>query len=339
MKANANQIRAALDRPSDDIRLYLLHGPDESGAFDLAARLARAMGADAERIDLDTETLRADPARLAAEAASLALFGGRRHIRIADATDDCLAAIEPLLSAPRAGNPVVAIGATLRNTSKLVKRVLDTPMALAHACYAPDAGDGERLARTIAAEHGLRAVGNVASRLFAACGGDRAIIAREVEKFALYLDAAPERPATLDDAVLDALSADASEAQISGAVNALIGGDAAALGEELARLGEGGASLIPLLRGVLRHLLTLNDMRSAADRGEPIDRLLAPPRVFFRDKPMYERALRRWSLPAIGAAITEIARAERLVKQPGSAGDVIAAAACVRLARAAGRAR
>ena len=44
MKANFNQIRAALDAPSPDIRLYLLHGPDESGAIDLVQRLARTMG-------------------------------------------------------------------------------------------------------------------------------------------------------------------------------------------------------------------------------------------------------------------------------------------------------
>ena len=41
----ANQARSrAIDTPSPDIRLYLLHGPDEVGAHELAERLARAMG-------------------------------------------------------------------------------------------------------------------------------------------------------------------------------------------------------------------------------------------------------------------------------------------------------
>lgn len=339
MKLNANQLRTALDRPSDDIRFYLLHGPDESGALDLAARLARAMGDDAERIDLDAALLKADPARLATEAASLALFGGRRYIRIADANDDCLEAVALLLDAARAGNPVVAIGAALKNTSKLVKLALDSPAAAAHACYAAEAGEGERLARAIAADHGLRTAGRSAARLVAASGGDRAIITREVEKFALYLDAAPDRPATLDDTVLDALSADASEAQISAAVNALVSGDAAMLGEELARLGESGTSLIAVLRGILRRLLTLMEMRVAIDRGAAADKVLDQHRVFFRDKPVYERALRRWSVAAIGAAISEISRAERAVKRSGSAGELLAAAACVRIARAVARQR
>ena len=71
-------ITARLDRPSDDVRLYLLHGPDEAGAGELAARLARAMGEGAERVDLDGATLRTRPGLLAEEAASMSLFGERR---------------------------------------------------------------------------------------------------------------------------------------------------------------------------------------------------------------------------------------------------------------------
>jgi len=51
VKASEAQIRARLDKPGADIRLFLLYGPDEAGANDLAARLGRAMGPDAERID------------------------------------------------------------------------------------------------------------------------------------------------------------------------------------------------------------------------------------------------------------------------------------------------
>ena len=42
MKANANQIRTAIDAVNPDIRLYLLHGPDESGAQELATRILPA---------------------------------------------------------------------------------------------------------------------------------------------------------------------------------------------------------------------------------------------------------------------------------------------------------
>ena len=90
MKANARDIRTALERPSPDIRLYLLHGPDGSAAAELAGVLAKAMGAEAERVDLDGAQLRSDPARLADEAASLSLFGGARYIRVSPAGEECL---------------------------------------------------------------------------------------------------------------------------------------------------------------------------------------------------------------------------------------------------------
>jgi DNA polymerase-3 subunit delta len=61
VKASAAQIRAALAKPGPDIRLYLLHGPDEAGAADLARTLGKAMGPDAERVDLDGAQLKGEP--------------------------------------------------------------------------------------------------------------------------------------------------------------------------------------------------------------------------------------------------------------------------------------
>ena len=42
MKVTEARLKAALDRPPADIRLYFFHGPDESAAFAYAARLAKA---------------------------------------------------------------------------------------------------------------------------------------------------------------------------------------------------------------------------------------------------------------------------------------------------------
>src|SRR4051812_19264128 len=152
VKANANQIRAAIDAASPDIRLYLLHGPDESGAQEIAARLARTMGPDAERVDLEPSMLKSSPGRLADEAASLSLFGTARHIRIAGAGDECLEAVALLLETERAGNPVVAIAPSLKATSKLVKLAIGAPRAMSFACYLPEGGDAEKIAVAIARE-------------------------------------------------------------------------------------------------------------------------------------------------------------------------------------------
>ena len=163
MKANATQIRAAIDKLNPDTRLYLFHGPDEAGAADLASRLGKALGPEAERIDLDMKALREQPGRLADEAASMSLFGGTRYVRVLGVEEGASEAISLLLAAQTAGNPVVAIGPGLKASGKLVKSVIAAQNAWAHACYVPEGVDATRLASNVAREHGLRLMGDVPS--------------------------------------------------------------------------------------------------------------------------------------------------------------------------------
>ena len=339
MKANFNQIRAALDAPSPDIRLYLLHGPDESGAIDLVQRLARTMGQEAERIDLDGATLRSDPARLADEAASLSLFGGARYIRVAAAGEECADAFATLLEAERAGNPVVAIAPTVKSTGKIVKLATASPRAMAFACYVPDGADADRLAATIARDHGLRTTGDTAHRIAAASGGDRAVMTREIEKLALFLDAGPDRPGEIDDSALDAIGADLGEAEMGRAIEAAVGGRVSDVGIELARLDEAGVSPIPVLRGLVRRLMTLAEMRAEIDAGASVNEVIERHRVFFREKAATARALSAWSASALSAAIDRVRQAERGMMGSATAGPIIAESAVVTIARMAARKR
>ncbi len=335
MKANPNQLRQAIDSASPAIRLYLLYGPDDSGAREWAMRLARAMGPDAERVDLDGATLKADPGRLAAEAASLSLFGGARYIRVTGVGEESHDAIAALLDADCAGNPVVMMGPTLKGTGKVVKLALAAPSAMCFACYPPDAAEGDRLAATIAGEHGMRASGAVAHRLFASSGGDRAVLTREIEKLALYLDAAPERPMTLDEDAIDAIGADLGEGEMARAIEAAIDGNAAGVGVELAKLAEAGVSPIPLMRGLVRRLMTIAELRAEVDGGASINDTIERHRIFFREKASTSRALRQWNPVRLSGAIDHLRQAERAMMASATAGVVLAEAAFLAVARAA----
>ncbi|HVI98057.1 MAG TPA: DNA polymerase III subunit delta [Sphingomonas sp.] len=339
MKASANQIRAALDAPGADIRLYLLHGPDEAGAAELAQRLARAMGPEAERVDIEGATLRGDPGRLADEAASISLFGGARHLRVNGADENALEAFTLLLDAEQAGNPVVAIAPGVKSSGKIVKLAIGHARALAFACYVPDGADADRMVAQIARDHGLRTTGDTARRLATASGGDRAIVAREIEKIALYLDAGPDKPGEIDDATLDAIGADLGEAEMSRAIAAAVAGDVAVIGPELARLAEAGVSPIPLLRGLVRRLMTIAALRAETEAGAPIDAVMERNRVFFREKAATARAVRTWTPDRIDAAIDHIRASERAIMAPGTAGDVLAEQAFLGVARLAARNR
>lgn len=333
MKVNPGQIRAALDRPSPDIRLYLLHGPDEAAAGELARRLGAALGPEAERVDLDAAALKGDPARLADEAASLSLFGGVRYIRAGPIGDESAAALQALLAAERAGNPVVAIAPTVRTASKIVKLAIESRHAMAFACYLPEGEAADRIVLDIARAHGLRTTAAIARRIAEGCGGDRAVMTREIEKLALYLDADLDRPQDLDDATLAAAGADLGEADSGHAVAALIEGDAARLGAEVSRLNAEGGSAIPWLRAMQRRLVALCEMRAEIDGGESVDATMKRHRIYRGEEAATTRALRRWSPAMLSGALDRVRAAERAVMTPGNAGAVLADNAALTLVR------
>ena len=334
VKVKPAQLRAALGRLAPDIRLYLVHGPDEAAAFDFAAQLARSVGARAERIDLDGATLRADPARLADEAASLSLFGDARWIRVTGVGEESLAAVTTLLAADRAGNPVFAIAPGLRATAKLVKLASDAPAALVTQCYAPTGRAAEQLVTKIAAEHGLRPVHGVAARIVEATGGDRAVMTRELEKLALFLDADPSRPRELDGAALDAVGADLGEAAADGLIAALVDGRTAELGAELMRLAEAGAAPVQWLRQLARRIVLLIELRLEMDRGNDPGPLVKP-RVHFSEEEAILRALRLWTAARLSRALDLVVAAERAEKSAGTAGRVLPDHMAMTLGRAA----
>ncbi|RDE04852.1 DNA polymerase III subunit delta [Sphingomonas aracearum] len=337
MKASAAQVRAALERGGGDVRLFLLFGPDESGAQDLAALLARTMGPGAERVDLEPAQLRGNPGRLADEAAALSLFGDKRHIRVAGAGEESVEAVSLLLDAPRAGNPAVMIAPSIKAASKLAKLALGHPAAMALALYAPEGQAAEQMVAQIARDAGLRPAAETLPRIAAAAGNDRAVITREIEKLALFLDADPERPRDLDMAALEAVGADLGEAEIGVAVDAALDGRCEEAGAELTRLAETGTSPIPVLRALVRRLMTLAELRAEVDGGAAPARVVEG--VFFRDRPVIARALTRWTAPAIARAIDRLRAAERATVFSGETGEVIAAEAMLAVARQSARRR
>ncbi|WP_019515317.1 DNA polymerase III subunit delta [Sphingomonas sp. Mn802worker] len=324
MKASQAQLIAALDRGGGDIRLFLLHGPDEAGALAFAARLARAMGDGVERVDLEPGQLRSDPAKLADEAASMSLFGERRFIRVAGAGEESGDAVEALLEAPSAGNPVIITAPTIKATGRLVKLALAADRAMSFACYPPEGNNAESLVTSMAREQGLRLGAGVAARIVRASDGDRAIMASEVEKLALYLDAGVDHPRDASAADLAEIGADLDEGEISPIVEAVIAGDAPALIAALRPMQGSDASPIPWLRALARRLANLAEMRTAVDAGEGAGQVVKRFRVFWREEGATIAALQRWNVHRLTRALDIVRETEREVMARGAAGRTIA---------------
>ncbi|QPQ54530.1 DNA polymerase III subunit delta [Allosphingosinicella flava] len=341
MKANRGQVEKALRAPGPDTRFILLHGPDDAGSRALAKLLGQALGGDAERIDLSGAELKADPARLADEAASISMFGGARYIEVDPAGDECAAAVEALIEAPAAGNPVLLLGGALKGTSRLLKLALAAPNALAFASYAPEGRDAGRVAMDLAREQGLTLRPDVAQRIADITGGNRALIDQEMRKYALYADAEPDRPQAIDHDVIDAVGAASDEGDLSRIVDAVAGGDPALLKIELARLATENVEGIALLRAVLRRFTLLARMRASVEGGNSLDAVMTSEgkALFWKEKPAVQQQLGRWRGALLARALERLLDAERLVKSSGGPGPIAAEETLFAIARQAARLR
>lgn len=340
MKANRGQIDKALKAPGAT-RFFLLHGPDDSGSRALAKALAAAMGADAERIDLSGADLKADPARLADEAASISMFGGARWILIEPAGDEAVPALEALLAAPAAGNPVAVLAGSLKPASKLLKLALAAPDALAFASYLPDAQGADRLTAELARAEGLVLRPDVARRIAESCGGDRALIAQELAKFALYAGAAPDAPKAIDHDVIDTLGAGNDGGDLGRLVGSAASGDAAVLEAELARLHAEGLEGIPLIRAMLRRIALLARLRAEVEQGQSPAAVMASSgkSLFWKEKDEVGRQLSRWRADLLAKAMSRLVEAERQVKASGGVGPLAADQELYAICRQAARLR
>ena len=324
MKAKAPQIESALRAGGREHRLFLLYGPDEAGSRGLVRLLGEALGPDAERIELSGAELRADPARLSDEAASISLFGGARYIVVTATGDEIIPAVEGLLAAPAAGNPVLVIAGALRSTSRLVKLAVADPATLAFASYVPEGQNADRLVLDLGRQRGLSMRPDIARQIAEAAGGNRAVVEAELEKFALYLDAAPERPRTLEQDSLEAVGAASEGGDLSRLVDSVGSGDAQALQVELARLAGEGIDGIPLLRAMLRRMLLLARLRAEVDRGNSAGAVMASQgkSLFWKEKDAIASQLERWRSDLIAKAVTRLLEADLAVKASGSVGPM-----------------
>lgn len=324
-----------------DIRLFLIFGPDESAAADISARMAAVMGPGAERIDLDSDRLRSDPALLLDEATSLSLFGGVRYIRTQVRREEGQAAFENLLNSDNAGCPVIAVAGDLKKTSKLRKLAEGSKRAMAHICYMPSESDAAAGVSAMAQAAGLRLDRALALRISRYTGQDRKLAGMEIDKLALYYDADQGRPATVETPVFEALSAETGEENVQALVNQVMSGNMRGLGNELMQARQMGMDAIRIVRALQRRVALLMGLRGKVDNGAQAGALVrATPSIFFMEKADVTTQLSCWPsarLAALNGHLLDIEN--RLMHVKAELGTVILEQELTKIARAAARAR
>jgi DNA polymerase-3 subunit delta len=311
VKTTKATIGRAVDQPAAGVRFYLFHGPDEGQSRGLAARLMETLGAT--KIVITAGAIKSDPALLVDEAGAMSLFGGKRLVWIEPATKDIEDGVTALLEGPAGESPVAAIAGALPKTSALLKLAEASPQAVAFASYAPEGQDAQRMVFDLGRRVGLNISPPLAARLADSCGNDQAIVAQELQKLALYVDASTQSPKDLDGSAIDAVGADSAEGNFQRLADLALAGQMDELAEELARLPGGGSEAIPVVRSLHRRLLMLAPARGRVERGEPVDAVMASlgRAVNFKEKGKVRRMLDKWSAENIATVSQRAGELER----------------------------
>lgn len=336
MKVSAARVEAFLARPEPEMVLALLYGPDAGQVAERARRLAGAIVDDLHdpfRVsELKADELRNDPARLTEEAQALCLMGGRRLVRVREASDGIAQAVRDLLALPLVEGFVLLEAGELGASSSLRRAVEAAPKAVALPCFLPSEQELADQLRTLLGERRLEAAPEAFDWLLANLGGDRTLTRSEIDKLDLYVGDAPQRKVTLADVV--AVIGDSSALSLDDMVHAAVLGRQAELDAALDRLLAEGEAPVRLLRVTSTFLLRLLRLRAEIAAGVGVEAAIkaARPPIHFSAVPVVRATLQRWSGDALIGGLALLQVAESRCKSTAAPEALIVRAALMQLA-------
>lgn len=342
MKIKASDADRFARKPDAALRAVLVYGPDGGLVRERMNALTKSVVddlADPFRVaDLSDGDLRNDPARLADEAAAIAMLGGRRVVRVRGAGDTLSKAFESFLDNPAGDALVVVEGGDLGPRSALRKLFEERGNAAALPCYADDAGTLEDVIRQRLGKDGLTPEPAALEYLMANLGSDRGVTANELEKLVLYMGAgAKEAKRSVALADVRACIGDNSGAGLDEVIDAALSGDIAALDLALARAREADTSPIALLNALSRQLVQLHLVAAEMEAGTPAEvalRAMRPP-VHFSRTGLVRRQLALWTRRRLDKALGLALEAEGQCKTTGLPEESICGQTLMRIAQAA----
>jgi DNA polymerase III subunit delta len=312
---------AFVAKPDPKVRAVLLYGPDAGLIRERLNIMTKAVAGavdDPFRVsEFNANVLGDDPARLGDEAASLALTGGRRVVRIRDAADSLGDMFEKFLGSAIGDSLVIVTAAELSPRSKLRLAFEQADNGAALPCYADDSESLEAVIRSTLKAAGLQITGDALGWLTDRLGGDRELSRRELEKLVIYMgpDTKTFGGTVTEDDVLACIG-DTAALGLDDLTYAMADGDQASMQRVFTRLTAEGTSPISILTAVARHMMRLHETRGRMADGKNADQammMLRPP-VFFKLKDRFQQQSKRWNEVLLARALDILMDAEMAAK-------------------------
>ncbi len=306
-------------KPAPNIFLYLVFGTD---AGLIAERVQKIIAASVDDLKdpfqflrISGDELAADPLRLADEANTIPMFGGRRAIAIDAQGKSFVAALEPILAKPPLDCMIVIEAGALKRDAPLRKLCESNPRAAALECYPDSAKDVAQLIDSELRADNLSIDADARTLLVSLLGEDRLTTRAEIAKLALYARGAGT--VTVDH--IAAIVAEASSLALDTAIDGAFEGDLRAVEKTAGRVFSEGGDYNALLGAALRHATALHRARLDAESGRGPG---GGGGFGFRRSPAFERHVRAWpserlsrTIIALNQAIGKARRDPRLADQ------------------------
>ena len=246
-----------LSRDLASFSAFLVFGSDVGLVSERIRRIVRALVDDPndpfQLVRLSGDELVRDTPRLADEAQTVPLFGGRRAVLVDVGSKNIAAAVELYLSGP-SSCPVILEAGPLKRDAPLRKTLERSKNAAAIECYP----DGEReigaLIDAEAASAGVQIEPDAKSLLASLLGADRLASRSEIAKLMLYVHG--RKVVGVED--VEAAVADASAQASDNAIDAAFSGDTEALDSAIQRLHLSPVDAGQILGSALRHATMLH---------------------------------------------------------------------------------
>ena len=328
---------AFVAKPDPALVAVLIYGPDAGLVRERLNALTKSVAGsldDPFRVsEFNADVLRDDPARLGDEAAALSFGGGRRVVRIRNATDTSAEAITNFIEAPIGEALVLVAADDLNARSKLRAAFEKAENAAALPCYADDSQTLAVVIRETLKAAGLSISADATSWLSDHLGGDRELSRRELEKLILYVGDA--RSVTEDDVM--ACIGDTAAMSLDDLIFAVGDGDQATVQRVFGRMTNEGTSAIGILTAVARHVVRLHETRGRMAEGKNMESAmmsLRPP-VFFKFKSRFTAQLNKWTEPLLARALDVLNDAEMTAKSTDMPADAVIERALIQVANVA----
>ena len=338
MKATQKNFAGLAQRAAKDARTFFFCGPDEAGASAAADRIVELLPDAGERVELAGADLRRDPVLLGDEARSGSLFGDARHIWVRASGEEAHDALKLHLEGEGEACPVFVIATSATDKSRSAKLLADRKDALVGMFYPPDVQSIAENVRRLADAEGLRMGTDLAERIARGAGLDIRVATSEVEKLALYLDASPQSPKTVDRAALAEIGAHSKEEGFGPLVDAVLGGNARSLAGELRRADELGLNAVGIVLALERRAAQLAALAASLGSRHDVAGFVGNQRnVFFKDRLAVTTQLGIWRGKRLERLVGKLASLHQQLMGASRDADLLLAQGLAEIVRFADR--